>query len=106
MPVFGALRTPLRVGASGYVLNLVERVLNIGFERWTRVDMLLRQGVAGIDGEHGLHFQILAPLKKFEQAHAIGGAVAPGAGMCWPICPVAERLLPVKPLGDMLAFKI
>jgi hypothetical protein len=67
---------------------------------------VLLPGVAGVDGEHGLHLQVFAPLQKLEQAHAVGRVVAPGAGVGGAVDQRADGLLPIEALGDVVALKI
>ena len=71
VPVLGALCAPFGVDASGYIFNLIQRVLHVRLKRRSWVHMLLCQRVAGIHSEHGLHLQILTPLEEFEQPHAV-----------------------------------
>ena len=104
--VFGAFRAPFGIGAAGDIFNFVERVLHVRLERGAGIDVLLRQRVAGVDGEHRLHLQVFAPLQKFKQAHAVRRAIAPGAHVRGTVDPGADGLLPVEAVGDVVAFKI
>ena len=63
--------------------------------------MLAAQRVAGVDGEHGIHLEVFAPLQKLEQAHAVIGVIAPGAGMRGAVDERADGLLPVEAVGDV-----
>ena len=68
--------------------------------------MLLLHGIAGIDCEDRLDLQILTPLEEFEQTHAVGGVVVPGADVGRTIDPWADGLLPLEAFGDVVAFQI
>ena len=105
--VLGAARAPLGVRAAGHVLDLVERVLDEGLEVGAGLDALLAQGVAGVDGQHGLHVQVLAPLQEFQQAHAVGRPVAPGVvHVAGALGDIADGLLPVEARFDGVAFQV
>ena len=102
MAVLDAHGAPLGVGAAGDVLDFVERVLDVGLEIGAGIHVLLGHGIAGIDGEHGLHLQVFAPLEELQQAHAVRRVIAPGAGMRGPVDQGADGLLPVEALGDAI----
>ena len=69
-------------------------------------DMLVVQRVAGEDGQDRLHLQVFAPFQHLQQAHAVGRAIAPRALMAGPLVNRADRLFPVEPLGDRVAFQV
>ncbi len=104
--VLGSLCAPPGVGVAGHVFDLVERILHVRLKGGAGINVLLLHGVAGIDGEHGLDLEVFAPLQKFEQAHAVGGVVVPGADVGWTIDPGADCLLPLEALGDVIALEI
>ncbi len=104
--VFDALGAPLGVGAAGHVLDFVERVLHVRLKRGAGIDVVLRERIAGIDGQHWFHLQVFAPLQKLQQAHAVGGAIAPWARVRGAVDPGADGLLPVEAVGDVVALKI
>src|SRR5277367_3691114 len=106
MAVFRALGSPLRIGAATDIFDLIERVLNVGIEIGAGIDVLLHHGIPGVNGENGLHVEVFAPFEKFEQSHAVGRVVVPGAGVRGAINHRPNRLLPLKALGDVVAFEI
>ena len=104
--VLRALGAPLGVGAAGSIFDLVQRVLDVRLERRPWVHMLLHHRVAGIYRQNRFDLQILAPFQELEQAHAVGRAIVPGAGMSGPIHERSNRLLPLETFGDMVALQV
>ncbi len=107
MAVLGAACTPDGVRAAGHVLDLIERVLDVGLEVGSGLDALLVHGISGVDGEDGLHMQILAPLEELEQAHAVGRPVSPAVvHVAGPLGDVADGLLPIEAGLDGVALEV
>ena len=80
--------------------------LDVGVEIRAGLYKFLLHGIAGIDGQQRLHLQILAPLQELEQAHAVAGAIVPGAGMGGAIHQWTDGLLPFIALVDVVALEI
>src|SRR5947209_14380697 len=106
MTILRANRTPVRLLAAGYVLDFVERVLNIGSELRAGIYVFLLQGISGIYGEHRFHVQVFAPFQEFEQTHSVRRLVMPGARVRWPIHERTNGLLPFEAIGDVIAFQV
>ena len=104
--VLHPLCTPLRVGVAGYVLDLIQSILDVGLQIGSRLYELLLHGVAGINGQQRLHLEVLAPLQELEQAHAVAGAIVPGTGVGRAIHQGADGLLPFIALVDVVALEI
>src|SRR2546423_7229987 len=96
MAVSGALRSPLCVGGTAHVFDLVERLLDVGNEVRTGRDTLAPQRVSGIDGNYRLRAHVLAPEQELQQPHAVRRAIAPRARMARALRERADRLLPVE----------
>ena len=62
--------------------------------------------IARVDGKQRLHVEVFAPLEEFEQAHAVGGAVAPGAEVRGAVNARADGVLPFETLADGVAFEV
>src|SRR4030095_10899055 len=89
-------RTPVRVGSTHDVFNLLQAFLNVRFEIRPWLSDLAAEGVSRVDAENGFHFQVLAPGQEFEQAHAIARVVIPRSRMRRPIHKRTDHLLPVE----------
>ena len=50
--------------------------------------------------------EVFTPVEKFEQAHAVGGVVVPGAGVGGAVDERADGLLPLEALVDVVAFEV
>ena len=56
---------------AGHILKLIQCRLHIGLQLFARLHMLTTQRVPGVDRQHRLHLQVLAPAQKFQQSQPI-----------------------------------
>src|SRR5208283_4570587 len=90
-----------------HVFDFVQGVLDVRLQVGTGSNAHLAQRVAGIDGQHRFHVEVLAPFQVFEQAHAIGGPIAPGIVLvAGAFGDVVDGFLPVETGGDGVAFEV
>ena len=101
-----AQRSPLRRRRPVHVLDLVERVLDVGLEVGPRLHVRALQRVAGVDGQHRLGVHVLAPEQELVQAEAVGRAIAPRRHVAGALRKRPERLLPIEAVGDLIALEI
>ena len=106
MAVFDALGSPLGIGAAGHIFDFIERVLDVRLESGAGLSGFLREGVAGIDSEQGLHVKVFAPSEKFKKTHAVGGLVVPRTAVRRTVDKRADSLLPLEALVDVVALEI
>ncbi len=106
MAVTRANGAPLGIGSAGDVLDLLQPFLYVGLKVRTRLHYLPAQRIARIDSQHRLHVQVLAPLQKLQQPHAVAGVVAPGGRVGRAVDQRADHLLPVETGFDPVAFEI
>jgi class 3 adenylate cyclase len=66
----------------------------------------VREPPQGEDAEHGLHFEVLAPLEKFQQAQTIGCPVTPRAHVAGPLFPRADRGFPIEAVRKIAALNV
>src|SRR5207249_8996419 len=99
-------RAPGGPGAACQVFDLIQGVLHEGLEAGSAGDMFTAERVTGRDAEDRLHLQILAPLQELHQPEAVGGAVAPRTLVARPLLDRPDRLFPVEPLRDGVAFEV
>ena len=106
MAVLRPLRAPLRIGAASHVFDFVQRILHERFQIRPQIDVRASEIIAGIDRQHRFGLHVLAPLKKFEQPHSIGRAIAPRTLMSVTLFDGANGLLPVKARFNRVTFDV
>jgi len=97
-------RRPIRTRVAGDVLDFVKRIVDVGLEvgpgltnsPW-RLYRHRRQGPLGL--------HIFGPFEEFEEAHAVGGAVAPAAGMPGRVAS-RRATASTETRRDLVAFQI
>src|SRR6266511_2789888 len=67
MAVLGALRSPLRLGGTAHVFDLVQGLLDVRYEVRAGRDPLTPQRVSSIDCKHWLRAHILTPEQELQQ---------------------------------------
>ena len=106
VPVLRAHRAPLRVWSARHILNLIQRVLYVGFQVGARLDYLTTEGIAAIDGKKRLHPEVFAPLEELQQSHSVRRVITPGRRMRGTVDERANHLLPVEAGFNAVAFQI
>src|SRR6202041_4065236 len=62
--------------------------------------------IAGIDGEYRLNLQVLTPLHELQQAHSVGGAIAPRTRVRGAVHKRPDRLLPLVALRNVITLEV
>ena len=87
------------------ILDLVEGILDEGLDV-VAVEMVAVEHIAGEDSHDGLAANILGPLQELEQSETVGGTVAPGTLVAGTEVRVADGLLPVEAVGEVVALEV
>src|SRR6202042_2222373 len=81
MPVFRTDCAPFRIRSAGHILDLIQRVLHVGFEIRAWLHYLSTERVTSIHGKKRPHTQVFTPVEEFKQAHSVCRVIAPGGRM-------------------------
>ena len=105
-PAFARSAPHFDVAGPDHVLDLVERVLHVRFEIRPRIHVRAFERVAGVHRQQRLGVHVLAPEQEFVEAQAVGRAIAPRRHVPGAIRQRADRLLPLEPVGDLIALEV
>ena len=64
------------------------------------------ESIACEDGHDGFHVEVFAPAHELQQAHAVGGAIAPGAHVGGAIFERADGGFPVPAVFQGVSFDV